>query len=62
MIRFDELKYKEGQRLWDYKSQSWLTLEKTAVLSKIEYLQFKEISNIVKYKDYDLYYIEVRKD
>lgn len=28
MISFDQLKYKEGQKLWDYKSQQWLTLEK----------------------------------
>jgi hypothetical protein len=61
MISFDQLKYKEGQKLWDYKSQQWLTLEKTAVLSKIEYLQFKEIDNIVRYKDYDLYFTEIRK-
>ncbi len=62
MINFDQLKHNYGRKLWDCKTQQWLTLEKTAVLSKIEYLQFKELNNIVKYKDYDLYFIEIRKE
>lgn len=62
MISFDQLKYNYGRKLWDCKTQQWLTLEKTAVLCKTEYLQFKELNNIVKYKDYDLYFIEIRKE
>lgn len=62
MIRFEELKYKIGQRLWDYNSQSWLTLEKIAILSKENYIQFKELPNVFKYKDFNLYYTEIRKD
>ena len=61
MIKFDNLQLYKGERLWEYNSQQWLTLEKTAILSNIEYLQFKELNNIIKYKDCDLHLIELRK-
>lgn len=47
--------------MWDYKSQKWYTLEKTAILSKEQYIQFQELDNIYKYKDFDLYFVEIRK-
>lgn len=48
------LKLHIGEKFYDKKSKRWLTIEKLVTLSKVEYVQFKELDNIYKLSEFEL--------